>query len=61
MRILQVITDTDRRGAQVFALDLQGALRRKGHEVETLALAPGADTRSPAAGAARCPPRSDCR
>ena len=42
MRILQVITDTDRRGAQVFALDLQGALRRKGHEVETLALAPGA-------------------
>ncbi len=41
MRILQVITDTDRRGAQVFALDLQGAMRRKGHQVETVGLAPG--------------------
>ena len=41
MRILQVITDTDRRGAQVFALDLQDAMRRKGHEVETVALAAG--------------------
>lgn len=41
MRILQVITDTDRRGAQVFALDLQGAMLRKGHQVETVALASG--------------------
>jgi glycosyltransferase involved in cell wall biosynthesis len=39
--VLQVITDTDRRGAQVFALDLELALRRLGYEVETVALAPG--------------------
>lgn len=42
MRILQVITDTDRRGAQVFATDLHAALERRGHEVQTVALAPGA-------------------
>lgn len=41
MRILQVITDTDRRGAQVFALDLQQAMQARGHSVETVALAPG--------------------
>ncbi len=46
MRILQVITDTDRRGAQVFALDLQDAMRRKGHTVTTVALAAG--TQKPA-------------
>ena len=40
--ILQLITDTDRRGAQVFATDLQDALRSAtGLHVETLALAPG--------------------
>jgi glycosyltransferase involved in cell wall biosynthesis len=41
MRVLQVITDTDRRGAQVFASDLEGALRARGHQIETVALAPG--------------------
>jgi glycosyltransferase involved in cell wall biosynthesis len=39
-RVLQVITDTDRRGAQVFALDLQIALADE-FDVETVALAPG--------------------
>lgn len=42
MKILQVITDDDRRGAQVFATDLAPALARRGHEVVTVALAPGA-------------------
>jgi glycosyltransferase involved in cell wall biosynthesis len=39
--ILQVITDTDRRGAQVFATDLHDALVRRGRHVRTVALAPG--------------------
>jgi glycosyltransferase involved in cell wall biosynthesis len=39
--ILQVVTDTDRRGAQVFATDLHDALTRRGHHVRTVALAPG--------------------
>ena len=39
--MLQVITDRDRRGAQVFALDLQQGLRRLGNDVGTVALAPG--------------------
>jgi len=39
--ILQVVTDTDRRGAQVFATDLQAAFERLGREVRTVALAPG--------------------
>ena len=41
LRILQVITDTDRRGAQVFALDLQPELGALGYDVATVALAPG--------------------
>lgn len=41
MRILHVITDTDGRGAQVFARDLQAALSRRGHSVDAVALAPG--------------------
>jgi len=41
VRILQVITDTDRRGAQLFALDLAVALTELGHSVRTVALAPG--------------------
>jgi glycosyltransferase involved in cell wall biosynthesis len=41
MRVLQVITDDDRRGAQVFALDLQRGLAASGCAVETYALAPG--------------------
>jgi glycosyltransferase involved in cell wall biosynthesis len=40
--ILQVITDTDRRGAQVFATDLHDELIRRGRSVRTVALAPGA-------------------
>ena len=39
--ILQVVTDTDRRGAQVFATDLHAALERQGRAVRTVALAPG--------------------
>ncbi|MEI7546468.1 MAG: LLM class flavin-dependent oxidoreductase [Actinomycetota bacterium] len=46
LRILQVITDTDRRGAQVFATDLGVGLDALGHDVTTVALAPG--TRTPA-------------
>lgn len=42
MRILQVVTDTDRRGAQVFAVDLGDALNRHGHAVRTVALERGA-------------------
>jgi glycosyltransferase involved in cell wall biosynthesis len=41
VRVLQVVTDTDRRGAQVFATDLHAALRATGVAVETVALAPG--------------------
>lgn len=41
MRILQVVTDTDRRGAQVFASDLHDALTLRSHDVETIALAAG--------------------
>jgi glycosyltransferase involved in cell wall biosynthesis len=42
MRILQLITDRDRRGAQVFALDLEAWLRRAGSSVDTVALTPEA-------------------
>lgn len=38
-RATHVITDTDRRGAQVFAMDLAQAL--SGHQQDVLALAPG--------------------
>ncbi|MEM8619403.1 MAG: glycosyltransferase family 4 protein [Actinomycetota bacterium] len=41
LTILQVITDRDRRGAQVFATDLHGAVEASGAEVSTVALAPG--------------------
>jgi glycosyltransferase involved in cell wall biosynthesis len=41
MQILQVITDTDRRGAQVFAMDLEEELATRGWQVETVALALG--------------------
>jgi glycosyltransferase involved in cell wall biosynthesis len=37
-----VVTDTDRRGAQLFAADLHDALARSGRDVRTVALAPGA-------------------
>jgi glycosyltransferase involved in cell wall biosynthesis len=39
--VLQVITDTDRRGAQVFANDLHDAMAGLGTPVRTVALAPG--------------------
>lgn len=41
LKVLQLITDRDRRGAQVFALDLAVGLREYGATVETIALAPG--------------------
>ena len=41
MDILQLISDTDRRGAQVFATELGLALEQRGHGVRTVALAPG--------------------
>jgi glycosyltransferase involved in cell wall biosynthesis len=41
VRILQVVTDTDRRGAQVFATDLGAAMTERGHDVRTVALARG--------------------
>lgn len=42
-QVVQVITDNDRRGGQVFATDLHPALERRGLDVRTLALAPGAN------------------
>lgn len=41
LRVLQLITDRDRRGAQVFALDLAAGLHALGSTVETVALRPG--------------------
>lgn len=41
MRILHLITDRDRRGAQVHALDLSDGLERAGVHTEVVALAPG--------------------
>ena len=41
LRVLHVITDTDRRGAQVFASDLAAALVRRGHHLHTVALIAG--------------------
>lgn len=41
LRILQLITDRERRGAQVFAVDLAVGLRQLGSTVDTIALVPG--------------------
>lgn len=41
LRVLAVVASTDRRGAEVFAVELGGALEARGHTVETVALAPG--------------------
>ena len=41
MSVLQVVSDTDRRGAQVSAVDLGAVLVRQGRTVTTVALAPG--------------------
>lgn len=38
-----MITDTDRRGAQIFACDLEDALAARGRRVRTVALSPGKD------------------
>ncbi len=58
--ILQVVTDTDRRGAQVFATDLHAAFERRGREVRTIALAPGAvgGLELPVIGEQRLAPRT---
>ena len=56
MRILLVITWTDRRGPQVFATHLADALGERGHEVRTVALVPGTGERLlpvPALGTSR--------
>ncbi len=45
LRVLQVITDPTRRGAQLFAVDLGDSLGRAGFEVRTVALA---DSHGPA-------------
>lgn len=55
-RVLQVVTDTDRRGAQMFAVDLEEALRARGADVRTLALTAGRNGRTleiPAVGPRR--------
>lgn len=39
--VLQVVATTDRRGAEVFAVDLETALHSRGRGVRTFALAPG--------------------
>ena len=44
LRVLQVITDPDRRGAQLFAVDLGDALGHVGIEVRTVALAGSQNT-----------------
>ena len=41
MNVLHVVTDTDRRGAQRFALDLHDWLDARGHDSRLVALAPG--------------------
>jgi glycosyltransferase involved in cell wall biosynthesis len=43
MDLLQVVASTARRGAEVFACDLESALTEKGYRVRTLALAPTSD------------------
>ncbi len=42
LRVLHVISDNDRRGAQVFASDLDQAMRQLGHRSKVVALEPGA-------------------
>jgi len=41
LRVLQVTTDTDRRGGQMFAMDLGAGLDALGHDVRTVALTRG--------------------
>ena len=44
--VLSVITSTDRRGAETFAVGLGAALQARGRSVRTVALAPGASEAS---------------
>ena len=46
MNLLMVVTDPDRRGAQVFAHDLERALAARGHAVNTVALGRGTGSAS---------------
>jgi hypothetical protein len=39
--VLQVITDTDRRGAQIVATERDGRLGARGNDVRTVALTAG--------------------
>jgi glycosyltransferase involved in cell wall biosynthesis len=41
LRVLHLVTDDDRRGAQIFAADLHAALERRGHDSRIRALARG--------------------
>lgn len=43
MKVLQVVSSPQRRGAEVFALQLGEVLERQGHHVSTVALAPSDD------------------
>ncbi len=56
VRILLVITSTDRRGPQVFATHLADALGERGHVVRTVALVPGTGERLLPVARARHPP-----
>lgn len=61
MRVLQVLTDTERRGAQVFGVDLGKALGTRGWDVRTVALEAstgGARLPVPALGPSRLGPRT---
>ena len=63
VRILQAISDTDRRGAQMFAVYLGDALADRGHAVSTVALAPGTtagDAGRPGTGRQRDRPEGPC-
>src|SRR4249919_2766244 len=58
--VLQVISSTDRRGAEIFGVDLGDALHRRGRSVRTMALAPGrtAGLEVPTLGPSRFAPRT---
>lgn len=45
-RVLHVVTDTDRRGAQRFGVDLHSWLSERGHRSRVVALAPGATSQT---------------
>jgi glycosyltransferase involved in cell wall biosynthesis len=55
---VQVVTSANRRGAEIFAVDLQAALRDRGWAVDTLALAPGWGLDVPSLGRRPLAPRT---